>query len=324
MLISWGFGIQDSSTPLVWLNMGQPNSGETFSGLIQFFVVLAVLLAFVSVGLALEGRTSTAFSLMFRRKKVIFPFRLYTFFYNFFMLGTLTQILFLAKGVNAGSSNFVIAFLCLIYLIAGLALIIFKLNFSKAQLDDPRYYALVEKQISTKWVSRNHIVFSLLIRLIIIAGFVGAFSIPFTAQIVMLTAQSLYVIYFAAFVRYAKWRWWATNFASNVLLLMQLVFSCQFVLQASNFIYKLLWLGVLLVFCVMLMSVEVLELAACWMQVKRQLRSVYVRFIKLEKEEQELALNKYDSNFNKEKVTEFIENPLRSNVRPLQADNDLL
>jgi len=132
MLVSWGFGMEDSTLPLVWLNLGQSNSGTDFAALIQFFVVLAMMLSFAGIGMALEGRTNTAFSLMFRRKKVIFPFRLYTFFYNFFVFSTLVQLLFLAKGVNAGSSNFVVAFLCLIYLIAGLALIIFKLNFSKA------------------------------------------------------------------------------------------------------------------------------------------------------------------------------------------------
>lgn len=59
------------------------------------------------------------------------------------MTASLAQLLFLAKGVNTGASNFVVAFLCLIFLLAGLGLIIFKLNFSSAKLDDPRYYALV-------------------------------------------------------------------------------------------------------------------------------------------------------------------------------------
>lgn len=323
MLISWGFGMQDSATPLVWLNLGDIDSGVNFAALVQFFVVMAAMVAFASVGRALEGRTNTAFSLMYRRKKVIFPFRLYTFFYNFFLISTLTQILFLSKDVKAGASNFVVAFLCLIYLVAGLGFIVYQLNFSKAQLDDPRYYALVEKQISTKWTSRNHITVSLVTRLIVIASFVGSFGTPLTAEIVMLTAQSIYCVYFAAFVRYAKWRWWAINFTSNVLLLAELVCSCQFIRYSNTLLSKFLWLGILLLFCVGMIAVEVLELAACWMQVKRQLRSVYVRFIRLEKEEQELSLNKYDSNYNKEKVTEFVENPLRSNVRPLQVENDL-
>jgi hypothetical protein len=186
---------------------------------------------------------------MFRRKKIIFSFRLYTFFYNFFVTSIVIQLLYLDKGVDTDVSNLVIAFMCLIFVVAGLALITTKFNFSTAELDDPRYYALVEKLISTKRRVKNQIVFSLLTRLVIIAGFCGAFSSPMVAEIVILTAQSIYIIYFAACVRYSKIRYWCINFASNLFLLVSLTCACQYAQFMNMDLSKIIWLISLLLCC---------------------------------------------------------------------------
>ena len=48
------------------------------------------------------------------------------------------------------------------------------------------------------------------------------------------------------------------------------------------------------------------------MQIKRQLRSIYYRFIMCEEENHEVQLNTYDSSFQKEKVETFLPNPLHN------------
>jgi hypothetical protein len=167
-------------------------------------------------------------------------------------MSTIIQLLYLAKGVDADVSNYFFAFFCLIFFVTGLVLITVKLNFSKAELDDPRYYAFVEKQISTKRRVKNQIVFSLLTRLVIIASFCGAFNNPMVAEIIMLVAQGIYIIYFAACVRYSKIWYWCIGFASNLLLLVSLICACQYARFTAIDVTSTIWLINLLIFSIML------------------------------------------------------------------------
>lgn len=59
--------------------------------------------------------------------------------------------------------------------------------------------------------------------------------------------------------------------------------SCQYIRSSNGFISKIVWFGLLLLFTVGLMAALLAEFAASFMQIKRHLRSVYVRFIRMEK-----------------------------------------
>lgn len=325
MLVNWGFNFQESTSVLAWLNLGQLGmDGTSYSATAQMLVVLALLIIFISLGILLEKRTNTAFSLMFRRKNVIFPFRIFTFFFNFLTASCLLQLMYLSYQVETSAVNFVLAFITLIFLIVGMLLIFFKLNFSRAELDDPRYYALIEKQVSNQKRVKNIIVFSLLTRMIILAAFIGGFNNPLAATIVMSSIQGIYLIYYAIFIRNTKIRFLIVNLVSNVQLLIGLVCAGQFARNQSDALtVKIVWLLNLVVFVVIMVTVYLTEIVATWMPIKRHLRSVFVRFILCRKEEEELTLNKYDRDYNKEKVTEFQENPLHSKIRPLTIDDGL-
>lgn len=52
------------------------------------------------------------------------------------------------------------------------------------------------------------------------------------------------------------------------------------------------------------------ELMVNWMQIKRQLRSIYYRYIICSEDENEVVLNVYDEAYEKSKVEHFMPNPL--------------
>lgn len=330
MLINWGFRFQDSANVIVWTNLGQVGYDFGSSALPQMITVMALLALFLVVGILVEGRSTTAFAVMFRRKKIIFPFRLYTFFFNFLMTCTCMELLYLTNHINDSNASIVEAFICLVFLLIGFIGIVIKLNFSPTKIEDPRFYALAEKQTSSKKRLKNQIVFSLLTRAAIIGSFVGSFAYPSTAQILILCFQSVYTLYYIIFVRLTKLRYFLINLFSNFLLLAQLTSTTQFAKTFRNFgseafgsAAQISWLICLLIYITVFVAALTIELISGWMQLKRQIRSVYVRFILCEKEEQEVPINPFDDNYNKSRVTEFVQNPLHSKVRPLVLDDGL-
>lgn len=93
-------------------------------------------------------------------------------------------------------------------------------------------------------------------RLIILAGFIGGFSNPLAALIVMASVQGIYLVYYAIFIRNTKIRFLVVNLSSNAQLLIGLVCAAQFARSQSDaFTCKIVWLLNLVVYVVIFITV---------------------------------------------------------------------
>ena len=71
--------------------------------------------------------------------------------------------------------SFIFAIVVLIKQGIFLAVFAWIINGSQFEIDDPKYYVLVEKLTSKRWYSRNHSLFSLGVRALIIVIFIALY-----------------------------------------------------------------------------------------------------------------------------------------------------
>lgn len=140
---------------------------------------------------------------------------------------------------------------------------------------------------SKKWYAKNNVLFSLIVRGLIILIYVLLFKTPQVAGILMTVLQICYSIYVMVFIRYTKIRYFVAIITANIMVVsIYLVIFMGAISdvgssswqQFSNG-YVVLTFTLLVLFFVSTMLEVILKREI----VVKQMKSIYNRFIKCEK-----------------------------------------
>lgn len=167
---------------------------------------------------------------------------------------------------------------------------------------------------SKKWYAKNNILFSLILRGIIIIAFTALFQQPEIAGIIMIITQIGYTIYLIALIRYKKIRYFAFIVAGNIIMIGIVLVSF---IGAVSAIGSTTWsqlstayVALLVILAGVFFAANTSEMIAKRDIITKQLRSFYGRFIICEKTEETVSMTKYDEHGHRERVTEFRTNLL--------------
>ena len=163
--------------------------------------------------------------MLLKRKKIIFPVRLITLFYNVLLLSSLSQITGTNEIISFQPLSFSIAILALVVTLVLLISIVVVSNWKRFQVDDPHYYVLLEQMTSKKWYAKNNIAISLTFRTLMIGIYVGMFSNSSAGGIIIIILQVIYTIYFIIMIRFTKVRYMIFKAISHLLLIATLTIS---------------------------------------------------------------------------------------------------
>ena len=103
----------------------------------------------------------------------------------------------------------------------------FVTNFRDFQIDDKKYYILVERLSTRRWYARNGMLFGLCLRLIIILVFVVGFQRPAISGLIIVLIQGSYSLLSFVSLPYIKPRYSIFNLISNLLTAMCFFFIYQ-------------------------------------------------------------------------------------------------
>lgn len=160
---------------------------------------------------------------LIRRKKIIFPVRLITLTFNALLLSSLIQLTTVNETVPFSIFPFAMAAVAITTLFVGVVWVGVVSNWKKFQVDDPHYYVLLEQMTSKKWYAKNNVLFCLLTRAAMICTYIGYFSKPGTAGIIIVILQTAYSLYFLLLLRFTKIRYLLIMTISNFLMISVLV-----------------------------------------------------------------------------------------------------
>lgn len=137
-LTVWKYGSESGTAPLSGINLGilTRNSFPNSFGA-QFICIMCVLTAFWVLLIMVDKIPHDSTAMLIRRKTIIFPVRIYTFFFNILLFTSLVQV-----ATNSPSSNYLafsLAILALIKLAIVLGGIIVVSNWNNFKIDDPNY-----------------------------------------------------------------------------------------------------------------------------------------------------------------------------------------
>jgi hypothetical protein len=155
-------------------------------------------------------------AILIRRKKIIFPTRIFTFIFNILLFSSLMQLTTISTEPSLKVFGLVLAILALVKLVFVLVGLLVASNWKRFQVDDPHYYVLLEQMTSKKWYAKNSIIISLFIRGMIIIAFITLFDSPQIAGIIMVILQVLYSFYVITLLRYTKIRYYLVIVIGNI------------------------------------------------------------------------------------------------------------
>lgn len=172
-LISWGYGSENGVNQLQITNLAIPSNNSFMLTMgPQFFIVLIFYVLFFLITAAVDKLPHNTIGTLLKRKKIIFPFRIETIFWNITLFSTLSDVCTLNSSRRLDMFSFVFAIIVLIKQVIILAVFGWIINGSQFEIDDPKYYVLVEKLTSKRWYSRNYSLFALIVRALIIIIFI--------------------------------------------------------------------------------------------------------------------------------------------------------
>jgi hypothetical protein len=141
---------------------------------------------------------------------------------------------------------------------------------------------MVKKQC----LSKNNIFISLLTRTGIIVAFVLLFQMPQIAGMIMLAFQFMYTLYYIATIRFTKIRYFLV-LAINCLILIAILLTSY--LGSVAPLYSSSWnqasrayLGLYLSLTFLFLIASLIEVFLRTNSILKQLKSIYVRFLKCE------------------------------------------
>lgn len=302
---------------LMWVNLGDWSiaalQGTNFGILnknsfsrtygAQMVILMFVFSIFFFIIVATSRTPHNPTAILLRRKRVIFPLRIsiltinMLFFTSIVALSTITNL----SGVDI--LELFLAILGLLFAVVMFIWIFFVCNFKVIKLDDPNYYPICEKMISTRWWVRNNLFFQTVCFLGIILSFVLGFQEPAIAIIPILLIQALYTVYLFLFLSFVKLRYKIILTLSNLIFL-----AILFVLNGMTAVwnnstifynYSIAYFFLIVGLCALFIIANIIEIVAQRFRIKRLLKSIKNRFILCEKLEKQVEINKYDSTGRK-------------------------
>ena len=314
-LITWRYQFEKGSIAIQATNFAILTSNnfiKTFG--LQFIVFLLVLVIFLFILAITDKNLHSPTTMLLKRKKITFPIRLTTLFYNVMLLSSLIQVIGTNDIVSFQPFSFSIAILALIVIFIILISVGVVSNWKRFQVDDPHYYVLLEQMTSKKWYAKNNILISLVFRTLMIGIYVGMFSNSSAGGIIIIILQVIYTIYFIILIRFTKLRYLIFKSISHLLLIITLTIS--YVGSVSE-IYGSSWDNSSLVYVLSLMAhviffflITVAEIMFQKDRIFKYLRSFCSRFILCERLDDKIEISKYDESSHREKVREFHANLL--------------
>jgi hypothetical protein len=218
-LLTWRYGFEGGALAFQATNFAVLTT-NTFMATFgyQFIVLLLVLLIFLFILAMTDKMIHSPTAMLLKRKKVIFPIRLITLFYNVLFLSSLAQVTSINDIVNFQPFSFSMAILAIVVVFLMLVGVGVISNWKKFQVDDSHYYVLVEQMTSKKWYAKNNILISLMTRTFIISIYIALYTSPSAAGIILIIFQTVYTIYFIILLRYTKLRYFIAKVVSNIFL----------------------------------------------------------------------------------------------------------
>ncbi len=143
-LITWRYGFERGTFALQGTNFAVVRN-NVFTDMFgyQFIVVLALLLVFGLVMVTLGKTSQQPTAILLRRKRIIFPVRIMTLFYNILLFSSLAQL----STIGVAPINVLALILAICGVLFAISILVFIgviSNYRKFQVDDPHYYVLVE------------------------------------------------------------------------------------------------------------------------------------------------------------------------------------
>lgn len=287
-LLTWRYNFSKGSNALQVTNFAVVNTNDFVRSYgYQFMILVLVLFCFIAVMAMTDKMVHSPLATLIRRKKIIFPVRLITLTFNALLLCSLIQLATANDIVSFSIFPFALAAVALTTLFVFLVWVGVISNWKKFQVDDPHYYVLLEQMTSKRWYAKNSVLICLLTRAAMICTYVGSFSSPATAGIIIVILQTAYSVYYLLLLRFTKIRYLLVMTISNFLMISILVAAY---VGAISDIGSSGWENSGLAHLVLLMLMVILFFGSCCMElvfrrerVIKQLKSIYYRFIKCEK-----------------------------------------
>lgn len=152
--------------------------------------------------------------------------------------------------------------------------------------------------ITKQWYARNNTLIALIVRAAIITTFVFLFQIPQIAGIIMLAFQLIYCVYFIAVMRFTKIRYFIF-LSVQVGLTLALIFVAY--MGAVEPIQSATWsqssTAYIILFSVggsIFAVASLMEMIIQRNLIMKQIKSIYLRFIKCERTDAKIIVSKYD------------------------------
>jgi hypothetical protein len=181
-LLIMGFGVYQSvyqkiqlSSLLLWTQTGSSNPIITLQGTnfaievnnnfsvtfgVQFIVLMVALITFFVV-LILSSRIAhnPPISVLIRRKRIIFPLRVITLTLPILTFSTMASLMMKQNFPDIGAYNLSLSIIGLVFVIAAHICLFCLCNIKKYKHDDPQYYVMSERIISSRWWIKNKLLF---------------------------------------------------------------------------------------------------------------------------------------------------------------------
>jgi hypothetical protein len=144
-LLTWRYGFEGGALALQGTNLGivRNNSFPDSFGT-QFIVVMVLLGVFWLLLILVDRIPHNPTAILIRRKKIIFPVRLFTFVFNILLFSSLVQLTTTKTEPSLKVFALILASLALLKILVVLIGIAVTSNWKRFQVDDPQYYVLVE------------------------------------------------------------------------------------------------------------------------------------------------------------------------------------
>lgn len=314
-LITWKYGFEGGTSVMQGTNLAiLSNNSFTNTYAAQFLILIVVLAAFWMMTMMADRISHNSTAILIRRKKIIFPVRLITLLYNMLFYSCMVQITTTQTNKSFDVFSFVLAIVAIIVIIFILIGIGVTSNWKRFQVEDPHYYVLLQEMTSKKWYAKNNILFSLILRGVIIVAFTTLFQQPQIAGIIMVITQIGYTLYIIVLIRYTKIRYFVFIVLGNVIMIgIILVSFIGAVSTINSDVWNQLssaYLALLVILAAVFFGANTSQMMAKKDIITKQLRSFYGRFIICEKSQETVAMTKYDEHSHRQRVTEFKTNLL--------------
>ncbi len=175
---------------VMWLNLGEWGVGAlqatNFGVLtknsfvrtygVQMIILLFGMSVFFFILIATSRTPHNPTAILIRRKRIIFPLRISCLAFNMLFFSSLTSA---STIMSISKVDIFELFLTILGLVLSTVIFIgifFICNFKVIKLDDPNYYPICEKMISTRWWVRNNLVFQYSCYVGMITSFVVGFE----------------------------------------------------------------------------------------------------------------------------------------------------